>query len=342
MSEYQVFIGTNSVRGSRGIYSLNLSGGALSLISCRDAYNTGALALSRDGGTLYAASEGMSFQGCASGGAMAFRVEDGGALSYLNGYPTMGQRPCCLAVDDKDRLLAANFYGGSLAVFPTAPGGALEPMERLAKMPLSPGGRESLHCVDAVGGMPGTVSAGTHELLLLDGVDLHIISRFPVPERMFPRHFRAGDGGRYIYLLMQNPGLIFVLKNEPDENGVLPCVQEISVIPPDYQGMYGTSTLHLTPDGGCLLAATRSADTIAVFSVSASDGTLTLTDMARLPGQTPRDFCLTPDGRFAVTALQASDQVCVHELDYAAGRLILRDVMDNIPSPAAVAIRERS
>ena len=273
---------------------------------------------------------------------MAYRIKDDGTLCYLNAYPTLGQRPCCLALDDCKRLLAANFYGGSIAVFPTAEDGALEPMAKLSKMPSIPGGRESLHCVGNVGNFVGTVSAGTHELLLLDGENFDIRARFPVPERMFPRHFKASSDGKIIYLLMQNPGLLFVIPNTPDENGTLHSIQEISVIPPDYSGMYGTSTLHLTPDGNYLLAATRSADTIAVFSVNRADGTLTLTDMCHLPGETPRDFCLTPDGKFAVTALQASDQICVHEIDYATGRLILRDVANGVPSAAAVAVTERS
>ena len=60
---YYAFIGTNSVRGSRGIYTLRIDAetGIAKIMSTAPAYNTGCLALSQDGGILYAAAEGMTF-----------------------------------------------------------------------------------------------------------------------------------------------------------------------------------------------------------------------------------------------------------------------------------------
>lgn len=71
---YYAFIGTNSVRGSRGIYTLRIDAetGIAKIMSTAPAYNTGCLALSQDGGNLYAAAEGMTFDGYADGGVMAF------------------------------------------------------------------------------------------------------------------------------------------------------------------------------------------------------------------------------------------------------------------------------
>ncbi len=335
---YYAFIGTNSVRGSRGIYTLSLeaNGGWLSPLHTCPAYNTGALALAADGQTLYAASEGMTFQGLSSGGAMAYKIAPDGALTYQNGLPTAGQRPCCLAIDNRGCLLVANFFGGTLAVFPTAPDGSLLPLSASVHVQPLPGGHDGLHWAGQVGEYLGAVAVGRQALVLLHAGTLEIAGEYAIPQGYFPRHAAVTKDGRFLYLLMQNPGLIHVLENRLPQGGGLEKIQEISVIPPDYKGMYGTSTLHLT--GGLLLAATRSADTIAVFRADAGTGMLTLSDMVHLPGETPRDFSISPDGKYAVTALQASDQVCVHEIDTAAGTLRLRDVLSGIPSPAAVAI----
>ena len=98
---YYAFIGTNSVRGSRGIYTLRIDAetGIAMIMSTAPAYNTGCLALSQDGGNLYAAAEGMTFDGYADGGVMAFRVNQDGSLHRLNGQRSYGQRTCCVAVD---------------------------------------------------------------------------------------------------------------------------------------------------------------------------------------------------------------------------------------------------
>ena len=63
--DYIAFIGTNSVRGSQGIYTVQIDGDSLQakVISTQEAYNTGALALSHSKKYLYAASEGMTFGG---------------------------------------------------------------------------------------------------------------------------------------------------------------------------------------------------------------------------------------------------------------------------------------
>ena len=100
---YRAFIGTNSVRGSQGIYTLEIDGdsGEAEIISTAQVYNTGCVALSQDEKNLYAASEGMTFDGHASGGVTAYRVEQDGSLTRLNGQRSYGQRTCCVAVDGK-------------------------------------------------------------------------------------------------------------------------------------------------------------------------------------------------------------------------------------------------
>ena len=89
---YTAWIGTNTMRNSLGIYTVSINGDTLrgEIKHTEKAYNTGALALSKDGKRLYAASEGMSFMGYGSGGVMSYRIDGGGKLVYLNGTPFGG------------------------------------------------------------------------------------------------------------------------------------------------------------------------------------------------------------------------------------------------------------
>ncbi len=85
------------------------------------ARNPSYLALSADRTRLYAVDE------LEEGAVSAFRRDAAtGALERINGQSTGGAHPCYLSLDSTGRfLLAANYTGGNLAVFPIAEDGSL-------------------------------------------------------------------------------------------------------------------------------------------------------------------------------------------------------------------------
>ena len=341
--EYIALIGTNSVRNSQGIYTVHLERGTLkaSVVSTQSAYNTGALALSADGRRLYAASEGMVFQGQASGGALAFSVDGRGTLTYRNGVPTQGQRPCCLALDPEERnLYAANFFGGSLAMLPVAEDGSLRPARRVVREPKPRGWLHGMHSVGVLdgGALVGAVSLSQSEFVVYRADDGSRAAAYGFGERVYARSFDSF--GAWIYVMLQDPGDIYVLRNRCAEGLGLECVQVISVLP-EPRELYGTSAIRVSPDGKLLIAAVRRTNSLTLFRIG-GDGRLTRSDVVELPGLTPRDLQISPDSRVVVTALQASDEICVHEIDRERGSLVLRDSGLHIPSPASVAIRKEA
>ena len=64
---YLIYVGTNSVRGSRGIYTVAADprDWSMKILSAAPAYNSGGICLSPDKKNLYAAAEGMTFDGYA-------------------------------------------------------------------------------------------------------------------------------------------------------------------------------------------------------------------------------------------------------------------------------------
>ncbi|MCI9297152.1 MAG: lactonase family protein [Lachnospiraceae bacterium] len=340
-SYYQAYIGTNSVRGSRGIYCVRIDAETFEpeLIAAEQAYNSGSVALDQKGKFLYAASEGMTFEGYADGGVSAYEIGMDGTLKKLGGQRTYGQRTCCVAVDEKgENVYACNFYKGTFSAFPVADKGGLYPAKYVIKPPAETGWK-ALHCVAPIGdGYIGVISLAECALVIYRAKDGERITSYTFPGNPFPRYFETA--GSHIYAMMQMPDDIYVFEERLNRDGSIRLVQKISVMDQTYQGMAATSTLRATPDGRLLLAANRPSDSITVFE-RRQDGRLERKHITRLPGRGPRDFHISGDGRIVVAALQHSDEISVHEIDYEKGSLTQRGKKLSIPSPAAVAISGR-
>ncbi len=334
---YTVWAGTNSVRGSRGIYSLALDQEwNLHLTHTQQAYNTGAVAFDAGHQRLFAASEGMVFLGQASGGLTSYQVRPDGGLVEIGKTCTVGQRPCRIAVDSKgENVYVSNFFGGSLAMIPVGKDGAPGPVRKLISEPRPEHWMHAMHCVGILEDdkSVGALNISQSEFVVYDAHTGARKQSYSFGERVFVRSFAAK--GNLIYVMIQNPGDIYVLEMTPT---ALKLKQKVRIMPapPDF---YGTSAIAVTPNGKLVVAAVRRTNTAAIFAVG-EDGCLRQTDAVEFPGETPRDFAISPDGEILVTALQASDEICVHQIDYENQTLVFRSVFAGVPSPAAIAIRK--
>lgn len=340
-SYYHAFIGTNSVRGSRGIYTIEIDAetGDARVIAATQAYNSGGVALSRDEKNLYAASEGMTFDGYASGGVTAYRIEADGSLTRLNGQRSYGQRTCCTAVDRAKRnVYGCDFYVGTWSAYPVNEDGSLQP-PRLTVAPPPDSDWPALHCVAAIDDeYVAVISLAECALVVYRGEDGARITSFRFPDGAFPRYLAVADNT--IYAMLQMPDHIFVLENHLKEDGTLRHVQTISVMDEAHRNMPATSTIRITPDQSLVLAANRPSNSITVYSRNAR-GILTMEQVADIPGNGPRDFNISRDGRLVVAAMQHSDEVAVLKIDYEKKQLIPLGETIHVPSPAAVAVTGR-
>ncbi|MBO5999826.1 MAG: beta-propeller fold lactonase family protein [Lachnospiraceae bacterium] len=334
---YTVFIGTNSVRGSKGIYSLQMGiDGIPAVVSAAPAYNSGYLA--PGGGRLFAVSEGMTFRGRATGGVTAYDIGENGTLTETGWQYTDGQRPCCLcAKGDGSEVIVSNFFGGLLHVYPVGPDGSVKEarltIDEEPRIPL-----KALHCVGLMPGekVIGVVSFGRMSFILYDAYTGEKLSEYLAPDGYHPRHFAVSPDGRTVFLLMQKPPVLQILHVSEDCRSLTP-VQALPL--PDQTAVFGPSAIRVSPDGRFAAAAHRDNNTLYCYAVT-PDG-LAQCSETMLPGLVPRDFDFTPDGKFIVTALQYSDQVSVHRFEN--GKLTLCSVLDGIGSPASVtSLKERN
>lgn len=336
-SKYYAWIGTNSVRGSQGIYTIEIdaNSGVSKVVSTTQVYNTGRLALSADQHNLYAASEGMTFDGFASGGVTAYQIAPDGSLERLNGQRSSGQRTCCVAVDQAKRYAyGCDFYVGTWNAWPLNQDGSLQPASLSIAPP--PSGWQALHCIAPIDeDFVAVISLAETAVVVYRTADGSRVTSFQFPERAFPRYLAVTDNT--IYAMLQGPDLIFVLENHLHVDGTLRHVQTIEVMDEAHRTMPATSTIRVTPDQRLVLAANRPSNSLTIFS-RAADGKLTFERLVVIPGNGPRDFHISRDGKLVVVAMQHSDEVVVLKLDDENKTLIPLGEPIHVPSPAAVAV----
>jgi 6-phosphogluconolactonase len=125
-----VFAGTYTRTSSKGIYTFRFdpATGAVSGFKLAvETPNPSFLAVHPNGRYLYAVNEVGDFGGQKSGSVSAFAIDTGaGALKPINTVASRGESPAHLAIDPAGKwLVAANYSGGSIAVFPVGADGAL-------------------------------------------------------------------------------------------------------------------------------------------------------------------------------------------------------------------------
>lgn len=338
---YTAIIGTNTMRDSLGIYTVAIDGETLQgeIKYTERAYNTGALALSSDGKSLYAASEGMSFMGYASGGVMAYTVEDDGKLTYRNGVPVWGQRPCCLDLDEgRNMLYSANFFGGNISMIPLKEDGGVDAVKQIITAPKPEHWLHAMHWIEVLedGEFLAAINVAQSEVSIYDSATGERVTGYCFGERIFAR--AVISYGPYIYAMLQDPGEIYVFKNTLKENRQIELIQRILVLE-NFEGRCAASVIRITPDGRIVLAASREQNKLTVFRRS-EDGILSYAHQYDLPGDTARDFMISDDGRIVVIAMQFSDTLNIYEINGETGELTLKQSDLQIPSPAAVVIRK--
>ena len=340
-ARYLAFIGTNSVRGSKGIYSVAIDAETLKpeIVSTHQVYNTGTMCISKDRNVFYAGIEGMTFKGLADGGCIGYAFEEDGTIREVGAARSHGQRTCTISVDEKtENVYGCNFYEGTFCKWPlNAEGGPTE-AEFVIAPPDIPGAWKALHGIAAIGDKyVGIISLTETALVIYRTADGSRVTSYPFPDHPFCRYLEVS--GKNIYALMQDPGDIYVFANHLDENGTIEMIQKISVLPEKLE-RYGNTTIRMTPNGQLMLVACRNNNSLSVFHIEA-DGTLTLKSVHKLPGETPRDFAISRDGRIVVACLQKTNEISTHFVDYEKEELVYSGYKVSIPSPAAAVVTER-
>lgn len=151
-----------------------------------------------------------------------------------------------------------------------------------------------------------------------------------------PRHLRLHPNGRLAYLLDELDASVELLAFDAAK-GTLAVKRRWSTLPAGFTGKPWAADLHLTPDGRFLYTSERTSSTLAMWSVDASNGDLTL--LGHEPTeQQPRGFAIDPTGRWLLAVGQLSHGLSVYRIDPAGGRLTRQSSMPVGKNPNWVEI----
>jgi 6-phosphogluconolactonase len=357
------YVGTSGGNG-KGIYLFEMdpATGHLNLIKlAAELRNPSWLSFDPSGRFLFAANDG---EGSASkeGAVTAFAVNrSDGSLRLLNTVSSEGEGPAHLSVDASGKyVFVANYAGGSIAVLPILPTGALGQATYTRK------DTDFVGPTIASSGPPGSFAISGHEgphahMIQADPEDHFVLQTDLGQDRIYifsfdrssgklspladtpfvslppgdgPRHFVFHRNGRWLYSLQEEANTVVFFDFNPT-TGTLRPQQTISTLPAGFAGTSFTSEILLSPDGRFLYAGNRLHDTIAVFSLN-DQGRLHYIGETSTMGDYPRHIQLAPGGAFMYACNQHSDNITSFRVDQGTGLLTFTGQYVPVGSPACI------
>ncbi len=344
-----LFVGTQTGRGSRGIYAYQWDARAGALHPLGLAAETPMptfLALAPDRQFLFAANETDTFAGQRSGGVSSFRILPGGKLVPVNSAASGGTGTCHVGVDRTGRtLLCANYGGGSASSFAVGKGGRVSPP--VSHFQYSGAGpnkdrQEAPHVHRATASPSGRFALFNDlgldriHLYALDGatakLSAHAPAEWQAPAGSGPRALVFHPNGRWAYCVAELKSAVLLL--EWDERaGTLTMRQQLPLNNADFHGRSQASDAVLDRAGRFLYAADRYHDGLYTFAVDPASGELHELERTEIRGKVPRHLTLDPTEQWLLVANQESDTIEGFPRDPRTGKLAAKSTETSLSRP---------
>jgi 6-phosphogluconolactonase len=133
-----------------------------------------------------------------------------------------------------------------------------------------------------------------------------------------PRRLVLSPSGNFLYVNHETDSKISVFAVD---GGHLKEVQQISTLPPDFNGRNTTAEIAMSRDGRFVYVSNRGDDSVVVYTVDPAKGTLAFSQRAPSLGKSPRNITIDPSGDYLFAANQASDDITVFKRDTSNGHL---------------------
>lgn len=333
--ELLVYIGTYTKTTSKGIYAGRFdpeTGKLGELTLAAETANPSFVALSPDRRFLYAVSEGAGaeFNGKPSGSVNAYAINPAdGNLTALNSAASAGRGPCHLSVTpDGKTVLVANYSSGIVAALPVNTDGRIgapAAFDQHEGHSIHPGRQKGPYAhsiyASADGRFAFSADLGTDKVYTYKlSPLLEPASEVALEPGSGPRHLALSADGRRAYVINELANTITTFTVDP-VSGALTPLQSVSTLPGDFTGKSTTAEVVVHPNGRFVYGSNRGNDSIAIFNVSPTDGTLTPAGHVPTQGRTPRNFSLSPDGRWLIAANQDGDSLVIFSVDANTGAL---------------------
>ena len=267
-------------------------------------------------------------------------------LTFLNQQPSGGGNPSYVSLDPSGHyLMAANFLGGSVAVFALRPDGSIGRRTAFVQnIGASMDPKDPRHArAHSIRFDP------SHRFVLVAdlGLDRILVYRLnsktgaltandppfaSVAPGSGPRHRTFDPQDRYVYTINETAST-FVRFGWDSTRGVLTQFETVSTLPEGFNGENTGAEILMPPSGKSLYATNRGNDSVAVFSVQADTGRLTPIQYVSTRGKTPRNAEFDPTGKWLLVSNQDSNNAVVYRIDQWTGRLTENGDPASVPGP---------
>jgi 6-phosphogluconolactonase len=348
---YLALVGTYTGKtGSKGIYAIDFdsTSGKLTLKGlAAESVAPSFVVIHPNGKFAYAANEDGK-----QSTVTAFSIDAKSAkLTQLNQLPALGEDPCHLSFDKTGKyLFAANYSSGNVVVFPILADGKLGEHSAVVKDAGALGPNKErqeaphAHWIEA--------SPDNRFVFVSDlGLDEILSYRFDAAKGTLtpndppfaklalaagPRHAAFSPGGKFLYVVSELNSTVTAFAYD-SAKGALKEAQVVSTVPSDFHGRNDTAEITVHPNGRWLFASNRGRDTITVFSIDSTSGSLHSAGEFPTGGNEPRHFTIDPTGHFLLAENQNSNSIVVFRIDPASGALAPAGDSASVPSPVCLA-----
>jgi 6-phosphogluconolactonase len=305
-------------------YAVDESRGILSDASATTSFGPSPsfLAVTSDAKHLYATDESSP------GKVGAYSVSSTGALTFLSSVSSGGDGPAYVGLDRSDAyVLVANYTSGTIAILPIGADGTLgAPTDTR-----SPGMNAHMMIADPSNHFVFVPCLGSDYVAqyVFDATTGKLTpnpkaATFATATKAGPRHLAFHPNGKNVYLLNETGSTLQALLLDPS-SGTLTSMQTTSSLGAPNDGADASANtaaeVWVHPSGKWLVASNRGDDSLVVFALDPTTGTMTFTGRTRSGGATPRDFAFSPAGTFLYAANQNGGNVVPFAFDAATGAL---------------------
>ncbi len=348
--ELLLYVGTYTRGKSEGIYiyRMNLADGQLKhAATVKGISNPSFLAIDPKRRFLYAVNESNEFAGKKGGGLTAFAIDQKtGDLKKLNEQSSPGV-PCHVSVHQSGKfVLAANYGGGNVVIYPVKADGSLAEASDVAQHtgkganPRRQDGPHA-HCImlDAAGSYAFAPDLGLDKVMIYK-VDTKNGKFIPngfaaTKPGAGPRHFAFHPTGKFAYVINELDSTLVAFAYDKAK-GELKELQTVSTLPEGFKETSYCADVHVHPSGRFVYGSNRGHDSIVAFAIDQSTGRLTLIGHEPTGGKWPRNFGIDPTGAFLLTANQNTDNVVTFRIDQQTGKLKATGQVTEIPVPVCL------
>ncbi|MBU2703987.1 6-phosphogluconolactonase (cycloisomerase 2 family) [Sporomusaceae bacterium BoRhaA] len=285
------------------------------------------------------------------GEVSAYKIDrQNGKLSFINQQSTNGKNPVHLVVDPTNKfLVVANYATSSLVTLPIQADGSLGAIIDLTELSGKPGPHR-------------TQQGSSHpHHTMYDPEARHIFIPDKGVDKIFAFRLDAGDGklipaevsetiareGAAPRHIIFHPAKPFAyVANELDstvttysynkKNAELKPLQIIPCIPQFFTGNNTAAEIMIAPSGNFVYVSNRGHDSIGIFAVNQTTGTLSPIDWESSQGKGPRFFNFDPTGKFLYVANENSDRIVTFQVDAENGKLTATGQIIQTGSPVCI------